>query len=143
MTLRKILAVPDRPLPVDLALLLLRLVVGVAFMFHGWIKIRHPTGWMGPQATVPGFFQVLAAISEFGGGLAWVLGLLTPPAAFGIACTMSYAIHLQAVTLGNPFVSKTGGPSYELAAVFLAVALLLIVGGPGRASLDRLLFGRR
>ncbi len=55
----------------SVGLLLLRLVVGLAFMFHGYGKIQHPFGWMGPNAAIPPFFQALAAISEFGGGLAW------------------------------------------------------------------------
>jgi hypothetical protein len=52
-------------------LLLLRLVVGAAFLFHGWSKIQSPLGWMGPEATMPAILQALAAISEFGGGPGW------------------------------------------------------------------------
>jgi putative oxidoreductase len=43
---------------------------------------------------------------------------------------------------GDPFVSKMGGPSYELAAVYLACAVLFLVLGPGRWSLDAAWFGR-
>ena len=60
------------------ALLLLRLTTGTAFIFHGWPKIQNATGWMGEHAPVPGFMQALAAASEFGGGIALILGLLTP-----------------------------------------------------------------
>ncbi len=143
MNLRRIFAVPGHALPADLALLLLRLVAGLAFMFHGWGKIQNPLGWMGPEAAVPGLFQALAALAEFGGGLAWILGLLVPLASLGVACTMAYAVNLHALTRGDPFVSKTGGPSFELAAIFFCIAVLLIAGGPGRLSLDRRLFGRR
>lgn len=143
MNIRRNFAVPDHPLPADLALLLLRLVAGLAFMYHGAGKIQHPFGWMGPEATVPGILQALAALSEFGGGLAWILGLLVPLASLGIAFTMGYAITFQVVTLGSPFVSKTGGPSWELAAVYFCIAVLMIARGPGRVSLDRKLFGRR
>jgi hypothetical protein len=56
-----------RPTPlsgsVSTGLLLLRIVAGLAFMFHGWGKIQNPTGWMGPNATIPGVLQALAAIS--------------------------------------------------------------------------------
>lgn len=143
MNLKPIFSVPDHSTAADLALLLIRIVVGVAFMMHGWGKIQHPFGWMGPNAWAPGFLQALAALSEFGGGLAWVVGLLTPLASFGIACTMAVAFWTHAVTRGDPFVSKTGGPAYELATVFFCIAMLLIALGPGRFSLDRQVFGRR
>src|SRR5688572_6397027 len=62
-------------------LLVLRLVAGTAMAFHGWPKIQHATSWMGADAAVPGVLQALAAIAEFGGGICWVLGLLTPLAS--------------------------------------------------------------
>lgn len=126
----------------DLALLLLRIVAGAAFALHGWPKIQKPFSWMGPDAFAPGALQALAALSEFGGGIAWVLGLLTPLASLGIASTMAVAFWLHAVMKGDPFVS-TGGASYELAAVYFCISVLLLVMGPGRVSLDRKLFGAR
>ena len=122
-------------------LLILRLVVGLAFMFHGWGKIQNPFGWMGEDAKVPAILQMLAAVSEFGGGLAWMLGLLTPLASFGLACTMGYATWMHALVREDPFVSKGGGGSYELASVYLCIALLLLLAGPGRFSLDQFTFG--
>ena len=126
-------------------LLLVRLVTGLAFMFHGYTKIKNPFGWMGPDATMPGIFQALAALSEFGGGLAWMLGLLTPLASFGLACTMVMAVRLHAFVIGDPFVRTGPGPggSYELASVYLCVALLFLFAGPGRFSVDRLVFGEK
>jgi len=44
---------------------------------------------------------------------------------------------------GDPFVSMTGGPSFELSLVFLTVAVLTSLAGPGRFSVDRKLFGSR
>jgi putative oxidoreductase len=143
MKLQRIFAVPRSSAPADLALLALRAIAGIAFMFHGWKKIQDPCGWMGPDGFAPGFLQALAALSEFGGGLAWVLGLLTPLASAGIAATMTVAVYLHAILRGDPFVATGGGASYELAALFLCIALALIAVGPGRLSLDRLLFGRR
>lgn len=125
----------------SLALLALRLTVGVAFMFHGWGKIQHPMDWMGPDATIPGFFQLLAAISEFGGGLAWALGLVTRLACLGIGSTMIVALHTHVIQRGDPFVSNTGGPAFELALVYFCVTLVLLSLGPGAFSLDRLIFG--
>jgi putative oxidoreductase len=143
MSSRKLFGVREHSKTVDLSLLLIRLVAGIAFMFHGWGKIQNPFGWMGPDGFAPGFLQALAALSEFGGGLAWVLGVLTPLASFGIASTMAVASYFHAIMQGDPFVSKGGGPSFELAAVYCCLAVLLIAIGPGRVSLDRLIFGRR
>ena len=143
MSIMKLFSVPERSTFADLALLLIRVVAGLAFMLHGWGKIQNPFGWMGPDGFAPGILQALAALSEFGGGLAWILGLLTPLASLGIACTMTVAFSLHAIVRGDPFVSMTGGPSSELAAVYFCIALLLIAMGPGRISLDRPLFGPR
>lgn len=143
MTLSALFRPPDLSARVSLGLLLLRLVVGLAFMFHGFGKIQHPFNWMGPEAKVPGIFQALAALSEFGGGLAWMLGVLTPLASFGLACTMTVAVWTHAVIMGDPFVSKGKGGAYELAAVYFCVALLLLLAGPGRFSVDWLLWRRK
>jgi putative oxidoreductase len=144
MNVKRLFAAQEHSTFGDVALLLLRLVAGLAFMFHGWGKIQHPFSWMGPEAPIPGFLQGLAALSEFGGGLAWVLGLLTPLASLGIAITMAVAFSFHAFQRGDPFVaSGPGSPSYELAAIYLCIALALIALGPGRFSLDRAVFGRR
>ena len=122
-------------------LLLLRLVMGAAFILHGWPKIQNPMGWMPPEMSVPGIWQALAALSEFGGGIALILGLLTRLASLGIGSVMVVAIGMVHIHLGHPFVNQTGGPSWELAAVYLACAVLFFLQGPGRFSLDGLLFG--
>ena len=128
---------------VSAGLLLLRLVAGAAFLYHGYGKIQNPFGWMGPDAGFPGVIQALAALSEFGGGLAWMLGLLTPLASFGLACTMTVAVWMHAAVLHDPFVALQGGRSYELASVYLCVAVLLLLAGPGRFSVDRVAFGEK
>jgi putative oxidoreductase len=129
--------------PGAVGLLVLRLVAGTAMMFHGWPKIQHATSWMGPGAPVPGVFQALAALAEFGGGLCWVLGLLTPVASLLILGTMAVALGMVHLPKGDPFVAfPPGGPSYEPALGYLAIAVTLLLVGPGRLSLDALLFGR-
>lgn len=119
-------------------LLVLRVVTGLAFIQHGWPKIQNPMGWMGPDAPVPGLLQALGAVSEFGGGIALILGLLTPLAALGLICTMGFAMNIH-LKKGDPWIGA-GGPSWELASVYFIIALALLLVGPGKYSLDSALF---
>ena len=126
------------------ALLLVRVVMGLAFILHGWPKIQRPMSWMPPEAPVPGLLQACAAVAEFGGGFALILGLLTPLAALGLAITMFVATFLVHLPQGHPFVpSKPGDPSFELAAVYLALSLLFLLLGPGAYSIDAWIFRPR
>jgi len=131
--------------PGALGLALLRLVVGLAFMMHGWMKVQHPLTWMGADSWAPGILQALAAFSEFGGGLALILGLLTPIACFGIMCVMTTALFAVHLPMGQPFVAPPGahGGSFELPLVYLAIVVALMTVGPGIYSLDALLFRKK
>lgn len=117
-----------------IGLLLLRVVAGIAFILHGYSKIQTPMSWMGPEAQVPGFMQMLAAVAEFGGGICWVLGLAFPIASFLIGCTMVVAVYTHAVVYGQPFVGMQG--SYESAAMYLMLCIFFFLNGPGKYSLD-------
>ena len=126
----------------SVGLLGLRLVMGAAFMFHGWPKIQNPLAWMGPEAPVPAILQALAALAEFGGGMALIVGLLNRLACLGVATNMIVALGMVHLPHGDPFVSKAGGRSFELAAIYLTCTVLFLLLGPGRYSLDALLFGK-
>ncbi len=124
------------------ALLILRLIVGIAFIIHGSGKIQSPFSWMPPEAGVPGILQFLAAISEFGGGIALIIGLLTRLASLGLAFTMLIATLMHAFVKGDPFVNMTGGSSFEPALGYLGIAILFIALGPGKFALDKIVFGQ-
>ncbi|WP_373048884.1 DoxX family protein [Vulgatibacter sp.] len=160
----------DDSLPHSIALLLLRVVAGGAMMLHGAPKIVAPTSWMGESA-VPGLLQLLAAVAEFAGGLAWMLGLLTPVAAAGVVVTMATGILIGHVAVGDPLIRLTvtgdpsgsgapwgglpvwlvradgrgapGSGSSELALLYLGIGVILACVGAGRFSLDRVLTRRR
>jgi len=128
-------------------LLVLRVVTGAAFVVHGWGKIQAPGGpfhWMDqfPDAP-PGPIQALAVLAEFGGGIALVLGFLTPLAAFLIAGTMTVALAKVHLPHGDPFVGAPGKPTFEPAAGYLAQMIMFLLVGPGVLSVDALLFGKK
>jgi putative oxidoreductase len=108
---------------------------------HGWPKIQHPMDWMsGMESAPPGFVQAIPAVLEFAGGILLAVGLVTRLAALGLVSVMIAALALYHIPHGHPFVAQ-GGPSAELASVYLVVNLLIAVTGPGVFSLDALIFG--
>jgi len=122
----------------SVGLLILRLVVGTAFILHGLPKIRNPMHWMGDK--VSPVLQAAAAVAEFGGGIALFVGFLTPIAAALIAVDMIFALALVHLPKGDKFVNPGGG-TFELPLVYLALMIGLIATGPGRFSVDGLLWG--
>lgn len=137
--MKNFFAVQNHKMSIDVVLLIVRIVTGYAFMLHGYDKILNPMGWM-QGSSIPGIFQALGAIAEFGGGIALILGVVSRLASLGLIFTMIVAVYVHAVMFGHPFVSKGGG-SYEPATTYLLISLFLTVMGPGRFSIDRKLFG--
>ena len=126
-------------LTVDAGLLALRVFAGVALaLAHGLGKLPPSARFVGGVAEMgfpaPGLFAWAAGLSEFAGGLLLALGLLTRPAAFFILVTMAVAAFIREA--GNPFGER------ELALLYGGVALLYLLAGPGRLSLDAVV-GRR
>lgn len=119
------------------ALLAIRVAMGAAMAIHGWPKFQNLTTWMGPDAPIPAVFIALAAIAEFLGGIAIVLGALTPIATFGMTCTMAVASAFH-ISKGDPWVGS-GGASWELAGLYLVLSIALLLVGPGIFSVDAVL----
>ena len=121
-------------------ILLLRVIVGVAFVGHGTQKLFGWWGGYGPQGT-GGFFAgqgyragvlmaVAAGLSETIGGVLLALGLVTPVAGALLAIVMINAI--ASVTFKRAFMLGS-----ELEIAYLTVAVALAAAGPGRFSIDR------
>ena len=120
----------------DAGLLILRLYAGLALaLAHGYGKLPpspqfiEGVGELGYP--IPLVFAWAAALSEFAGGILLALGLATRPAAFFIAITMATAGFLAHAS--DPFNAK------EKPFLFLAVAILFVLAGAGRYSIDALL----
>lgn len=120
-------------------LLILRVVFGLGLILHSWPKIQAPFSWA-KGGHIPGALQALATLGEFGGGVALLFGFLTPLACLGVLGVMAGAWWFQ--HRGNPWVNP-GGKSFELASLYFTLALALLFTGPGRFSLDSLIWGRR
>jgi putative oxidoreductase len=128
----------------DLALLIMRLVVGPLVAGHGAQKLFGWFGGRGLEATGERFellglspgreWALVGGLGEFAGGLMTALGLLSPLGPISIISSMSMAS--IKVHKGKPIWTSQGGA--ELPAVYMAAGIALGIAEPGRFSLDRL-----
>ena len=128
----------------DQALAVLRVVLGIVFMAHGYQKffmmgIPGVTGFLASLGVpLPSVAAPALATLELAGGAALVAGFLARPIAFLLMCDVLGALFL--VHLGNGFFAPRG---IELVMTLAAGALAVAVGGAGAVSADRALAARR
>jgi putative oxidoreductase len=122
--------------------ILLRLLVGLTLATHGSQKLFGFFGGSGPTGTQKMFaglrfrkplvMAIVAGLSEFGGGLLFASGLLTPVAALALTVVMLNAI--ATVHWKKGFFDYAGGYEYNL--LILSTVLAVTAAGPGSFSLD-------
>lgn len=123
----------------DVALLLIRVVLGGTMIAHGvnhWIgggKIPGTARWFaGLGLRFPTVQAWVSVVTDIGAGLALVLGLFTP-----LACAAVVSVMLVAALLAHRpngfFVFRDG---YEYVLVLAVVALAAAMLGPGAFSVD-------
>jgi putative oxidoreductase len=120
------------PINLDAALLILRVVLGVIMIYHGWPKVTNLggviEGFTGMGIPLPAVAAVFAAVAEVGGGLLMLIGVLTDIAGLAFAIDMLGAIIF--VHAKNGFGVDKGGIEWPLA--LMAMALAIALAGPGR-----------
>ena len=121
---------------IDLALLAVRVVVGLIFLLHGLDKLGDLTGteqgFDGMGIPAPGLMAPRVAVLETVGGLALIVGALAPLFAIGLAINMLVAalvVHVE-----NGFFVSDGG--YELVLVLGVASVAIAIAGAGRYSVD-------
>lgn len=120
------------------ALLILRVFVGVAFLFHGYGKIVDVPAFAS-EFGMPSAVAAFAAYTQFVGGLLLIVGLLTPLAGSAVAATMAVATFVL-IRRGEPFIAPHGH-SWEASSFYLVASVAVSLLGPGLISFDALLFG--
>jgi len=120
-----------------LAPLLLRIAVGTLFMVHGYPKLtkarKGTADWLKSMG-IPGAFAAFAGFAEFFGGLALLVGFLTPLVAVLAALWMLSTTWLAKSKMKKAYV---GGWELDITLVLATLAIALL--GPGPVSLDSLL----
>ena len=121
-------------------LLVLRIALGITFLYHGYPKLAHLRGEAQMQGFfvehgLPGYFVYVAGVIEtFGGGLL-LLGLFTRGAALLLAIEMSVAIWKVHSLHGYLAVHD-----YEFPLALATACFALATVGAGTISVDRFLF---
>jgi putative oxidoreductase len=130
----------DRP-AVDIALLVVRVIVGIIFAAHGAQKLFGVFGGPGLAAMVQpppdglGLLGYPVTIGEFFGGLGLIFGFLSRFSAASNIVIMLGAIGM--VHGKNGFFLSAGGFEYNLALIGLLAPIL--IAGPGRFAIGRFL----
>ena len=134
-------------------LMVLRVFTGICFIRHGWPKLRNLKTWATAMKT-PQWLCFLSAFSMWGAGIALIPGLLTPLASLAILVSMAYAMVLE-IASGFPFIGPDpyqipagdyagpmgvgDPPSWEKAAMYVVMCVVLATCGGGLFSLDNLI----
>ena len=132
-------------LPADLALVAVRTALAWIFIWYGAGKLFG--AWNGPglhQSALffsntahlhpGGFFAVLGGVIEFGGGISLILGLGARLA--GLALFGDMVMAMITVTWVNGINSESLTPGYDLNMALCVLALVVVVFGAGRFSID-------
>lgn len=114
---------------------LLRLIVGVLMMTHGYDKLVHFNELSGQFMSFLGLGSkvslILCIFAEFFCSILLIIGLFTRLATIPLIITMCVIIFM--VNKGN-IIEKS-----ELVTVYLGAYLLLLFVGPGRISVDSMI----
>lgn len=130
-----------------------RLALGLVIFPHGAQKVL---GWFGGHGIsgtmgfftgklgIPSAFAALAIAAEFLGSIGLLTGTLSRVAAFGIAAVMAVAVLMVHLPVGF-FMNWNGtqaGEGYEYHLLAIGLALVVMIHGGGRYSVDHALSRR-
>ena len=126
----------------DLAILLVRIILGLAIAAHGAQKlfgwfggygIKGTGGWFESMGYRPGtFFATASGLSETLGGILIFLGLLGPAGPMLVIATMLVAIF--SVHYKNGFWQSNNG--WELNSMYIAASIAVAFAAPGAYAVD-------
>ena len=124
----------------EVGALILRVVLGITFFIHGFVKfqggIENQVGWFS-SIGLPGFLAYVVAIIELVGGFALFIGLGTKVISALLAILMIGATVKVKLSLG--FLGNGQMAGYELDLALLAMAAYLAINGSKLLSMNQLI----
>ena len=123
----------------DIALLLLRLMVGIIFITSGWKHFRDP-GARSKDIGMSKGFTVFLGLAELAGALGVITGVLAQLAAIGLILIMLGAIQKKMFVWRSGFWGSSGTNGWSYDTMLVVMNLVIVTTGGGNLSLERLLW---
>lgn len=122
----------------DIGKLVVRLLVGVLLLFHGWHKLVDGVGFISGMLSahgIPGVFAYCTYLGEVVAPVLIIAGVL--PTVGGILVTINMIVAIMLAGGSRLFSTSpmTGGYALELEAFYLFGGVAVIFLGAGRFSL--------
>ena len=116
----------------DTGMLLVRVGLGIVFIYHGWGKVQmmDSTIMFFSKIGLAPFFAYLVSWIELLGGVAMLLGAWTKWAGIALAVVMAFAAHYA-------YQPDGGFMSYELPLLLFFVSLGVAFTGPGSFTIHK------
>lgn len=120
------------PLPI-------RIIAGIAFIMHGLPKFSniHNTQGLFGSFGLPPELALPISLLEITGGFALIFGILTRIASILFIIEMMYTTFILKFSHGF-----SGTKGYELDIIMMSIVISLLISGPGRVSIERVVLKR-
>jgi putative oxidoreductase len=120
----------------DVALLLLRVMIGIVFITSGWKHFQDPEARSKDIGMSKGFTIFLGA-AEIAGGLGLIFGFLAQLAAIGLILIMLGAIWKKIFVWQTGFWGKSGTNGWSYDTMLVVMNLVIVTTGGGNLSLTK------
>ena len=118
----------------DVALLLLRIMIGIVFLTSGWNHLRDPEA-RSKDIGMSKRFTIFVGAAEFAGSLGLIFGVLAQLAAIGLIFIMLGAIQKKIVVWDTGFWGKSGTNGWSYDTMLVVINLVIVTTGGGNLSL--------
>jgi len=121
----------------DVALLLLRLMVGIVFITSGYKHLKDPEA-RSKDIGMSKSFTVFLGAAELAGGLGVISGVFAQLAAIGLILVMLGAIQKKIFAWHTGFWGKSGRNGWSYDTMLVVMNLVIVTTGGGSLTLTRL-----
>jgi len=122
----------------DVALLLLRFMVGIVFIASGWSDLKAPAA-RSKDLGMSKAFTIFLGAAELAGGLGVISGVFAQLAAIGLILVNLGAIQKKIFVWHTGFWGKSGTNGWSYDTMLIVMNLVIVTTGGGNLSLMNLL----